>query len=378
MRIAIDLRPLMSGKITGVEVYIESMLKALFESDSSHEYVVWYNAFKDVDISRWPVDFPHVRVRRTRIPNKLLNLCLSFLRWPKIDRLIGGRVDVLWVPDPRPAPVSSRCRKVVTFHDLSFEDFKYSFNFKTRLWHRLLRPRTEAREAAHLIAVSQFTKGQLVDTYGIPHDKITVVYEAAAPHLKPLLMPKAFQIIQRKYALPDRYFLCLSTLEPRKNIQGIVRAYLAWKNEVRSDVRLVIAGKRFPEIFSRLPIFGHPGIVMPGFIDEDDKAILYSHALAFLYPSFYEGFGLPILEAMACGAPVVTSDATATAEVAGDAAFLVNPNHAGELKEAMHKLYRDSFYREQLIEKGFKRAGEFSWKKAAKLFLEIVGQLKVT
>lgn len=362
----------MSGKISGVEVYMLNMLKALFEADPKNEYILWYNNFRSVDVSSWPTKFPNVTLKHSRIPNKILNLGLSFLRWPKIDCLIGGKVDVLWVPDPRPAPVSRNCRKIVTFHDLSFEHFKYSFTFKTRLWHRILRPRLEAHEADHLIAVSHFTKSQLIEEYGIDPDKITVIYEAAAEHLKPIDMPKGFEILQRKYKLPDQYFLCLSTLEPRKNIKGVIEAYLDWQREAKHPVALVIAGKKYPEIFSQVPLAQHPSILMTGFVEEEDKALLYQHALAFLYPSLYEGFGLPILEAMACGTPVITSDTAAMPEVAGDAAHLVNPSDPHQLKAALHQMYRDDLYRKQLIERGFKRVKEFSWKKAAGELLTVL------
>ncbi|MBU0576940.1 glycosyltransferase family 4 protein [Patescibacteria group bacterium] len=372
MKIAIDLRPLMAGKITGVEVYIINMLKALFEADKENEYILWYNAFKEVDTSHFPTDYPNVTLKRTRIPNKILNLFLSILRWPKIDHLIGKDIDVVWVPDPRPTPVSKKCKKIITFHDLSFEDFKYSFNFKTRLWHKILRPKKEAKEADIIISVSKFTKGQLVEEYGIDEKKIKVVYEAAASHLKPLDLPKSFEIIQRKYNVPKLYFLCLSTIEHRKNIEGIIKAYIEWQEGNRADVGLVIAGKQYPEIFSDVRIKNHPLISMPGFIDEEDKALLYQHALTFLYPSLYEGFGLPILEAMQCGTPVITSDSTSMPEVAGDAAILVNPNDLHELKRAMDELYRDETLRAELIEKGFRQAEKFSWKKAARKLLDLI------
>jgi glycosyltransferase involved in cell wall biosynthesis len=273
---------------------------------------------------------------------------------------------VLWVPDPRPAPVSKKCKKIITFHDLSFEDFKYSFNFKTRLWHRILRPKKEAMEADKIIAVSKFTKGQLMEEYGINKGKIEVIYEAADEHLKPLPIPKSFEIIRRKYKLPDEYFLCLSTLEPRKNVGGIIDAYLSWQESTKVDVGLVVAGKKHPGIFSEAKIRKHPNIHLTGFIEEEDKALLYQHVLAFLYPSFYEGFGLPILEAMQCGTPVITSDATAMTEVAGEAAILVNPNKPKQLKSAIHEVYRDEGLREKLKEKGLKQAEKFSWKKAVK------------
>lgn len=370
MKIAIDLRPLMAGKVSGVEVYIKSMLEALFELKTKHKFVLWYNAFKKIDTSHFPKLPKNVKLVRTRIPNKLFNLSLSLLRYPKLDKLIGKGIDVLWVPDPRPAPVSGSCKKIITFHDLSFEDFKYSFNLKTRLWHKILRPKKEAKEADAIVAVSKFTRGQLIDEYGIEKKKIKVTYEAAGDNLRPIDLPKGFEIIKRKYGLPENYFLCLSTLEPRKNIAGIIEAYLAWQEDTRVDVGLVIAGKKYPEIFSETKLKKHPNIHLTGFIDEEDKALLYQHSLAFLYPSFYEGFGLPILEAMQCGTPVITSNATAMPEVAGDAALLVNPNEPKELRNAMHEIYRDEQLRESLIKKGFEQAERFSWKKTAQQFLK--------
>lgn len=368
------MRPLMAGKISGVEVYIESMLKALFEWGRENEYILWYNAFKPV-FFRFKADQPNVKWKHTRIPNKILNFCQSLFRWPKADKLIGEKIDILWVPDPRPAPVSPFCKKIVTFHDLSFEDFRYAFNLKTRLWHKVLRPRKEAEEADKIIAVSEFTKGQLETEYGIPGEKIRVIYEAASETIRPLPIPRSFEIIKRKYKLPERYFLCLSTLEPRKNIEGVIRAYIEWQEETRADVALVIAGKDFPNIFRHISVKKHPLIIRPGFIDEEDKGLLYQHALAFLYPSFYEGFGLPILEAMRCGTPVVTSDCASMPEVAGDAALLVNPNDHTHLKQALHKMYRDEVYREQLIKKGYERVKQFSWEKAATGLLQIFHKL---
>lgn len=372
MRIAIDLRPLMSGKISGVEIYIKSMLEAIFKQDSKNDYVLWYNAFKEIDTSHFPTAYPNVKLFRTRIPNKLFNLSLSLLRWPKIDHFIGSGIDVLWVPDPRPAPVSQDCKKILTFHDLSFVDFSHSFTFKTRMWHKLLRPKKEALEANQIIAVSQFTKKQLVEEYGIGEEKIEVIMEAASSTLRPLDMPRGLELIQRKYGLPQEYFLCLSTLEPRKNTKGVIDTYIEWQRETNAEVHLVVAGKRYPEIFSSIDLTQHPKIHFPGFIEEEDKALLYQYAQGFFFPSFYEGFGLPILEAMQCGTPVVTSDATSMPEVAGGAAILVNPNEPHELKEAMHKIHRDDILKKQLIRKGFVQAAKFSWEKAATEFLSLI------
>lgn len=369
MRIAIDLRPLMGGKISGVEVYTESMLHALLKQDTQNEYILFYTGYRRHDFSRFAKHYSNVRLRHIRIPNKILNLCFSLLRWPKVDRLLGG-ADVLWVPDPRPTPVSKTCRKISTFHDLSFEDFKPSFSLKTRLWHKVLRPKKEAKEAHHIIAVSQFTKTRLTEEYGIPDEKITVIYEAAGDVLRPMGLPKLFDVVKRKYQLPDQYFLCLSTLEPRKNIPAVIKAFLNWKAHTPNPYKLVVAGKAEPAIFKTLDLEHHPDVHLTGFVDEADKALLYEYARAFFYPSHYEGFGLPIVEAMQCGAPVVTSDIGAMREIAGGAAHLVNPDDLKALETAFHQLFSDDVYHAMLREKGLERARSFSWDAAACVLLE--------
>ncbi len=372
MKIAIDVRPLMSGKISGVEMYIDSMLKELFKRDTKNDhFVLWYSGHKEVDFSKYTKHYSNVTVKHTRIPNKLLNLFFSLLRWPKVDKLIGEGIDLIWVPDPRPTPVSKGFKKIMTFHDLSFEDFSHSFNKRTRLWHKILRPRKEAEEAHHIIAVSKFTCQQLIEEYGVHEKRVSYIYEAASEHLQPIAISKLFDVIAKEYRLPKEYFLCLSTLEARKNIKGTIKAFLRWKKDVQSEVKLVIAGQEYPKIFKGMNLEDHPDIIMTGFVREEDKALLYQHALAFVYPSLYEGFGLPILEAMQCGAPVITSDATATKEVAGEAAYLVNPNDLDQIKEAMHDMYRDETLRADLIEKGFARAKEFSWKNAVKELMRV-------
>jgi len=374
MRILIDLRALMSGKISGVEVYIQSMVEAIFEMDSQNEYILWTNNYKTVKIQDLLTHFPNVSLIQTRIPNKLFNLSLSLFRWPKLDRFIekktGKKIDALWVPDPRPSPVSHHCKKIITFHDLSFEDFKHTFTFKTRLWHKLLRPKKEALEASQIIAVSDFTKTQLIEEYAISPESIKVVLEATPKSFRTLDLPKGFELIQRKYKLPQEYFLCLSTLEPRKNSAGIIQAFKAWQEETHAAVHLVVAGKHYPHIFSKTELQTHPKIHFTGFIDEADKALLYQHAQGFIYTSFYEGFGLPILEAMTCGTPVITSNGTSMPQVAGNAALLVNPNDPQDLKQAIHSLHRDEVLRKDLIQKGYENIKRFSWKTAAKGFLE--------
>ncbi len=372
MKIAIDLRPLMGGNTSGVELYLRRMLEVLMELDPTNEYLLWWNAFGKIEIPGLPPPSARVRLRQTRWPNRLLNLCLSLLRWPKIDRLIGERIDALWVPDPRPAPVSAHCRKLITFHDLSFHDFPSSFNFKTRLWHKLLRPKKEAREADRIIAVSRFTQTRLTEAYGLPLGKISALHEASPILQRDLQRTDDWPAIRGRYGLPDGpYFLCLSTLEPRKNLKGVLQAYALYRSQ-GGGVPLVIAGKLRPDIFARFDLPACEGVLFTGFVEEAHKPALYRHALAFLYLSLYEGFGLPILEAMHCGTPVLCSNRGAMAEVAGRGAFLVDPKDEAALARAMARIERDGDLRLHLIRQGRLRAKEFSWKDCGRGLLELL------
>lgn len=366
MKIVIDLRPLMSGKVSGVEVYIESMLKALFSFDQENEYILWYNSFKNVDISHFPIGYKNVSIKRTYVPNKILNFFLSFLRFPKLDRLVGKDVDIFWVPDPRPAPVSKGCKKIITVHDLSPLDYKAGFNWKTQLWHKLLRFETEFKEASTLVAVSQFTKSRIAHHFPDFSEKTAVIYEAV-PDFKTAFKP--LEDLQEKYKLPKNYLLSLSTLEPRKNIEGLLKGYIHYYDSAQNPLDLVIAGTECPSIFADLDLKAHPNIHFIGFVKPEDKFYLYHYAKVFLYLSFYEGFGLPILEAMEAGVPIITSRNSSMAEVSEDAAFHVEPKDPVSLSEALNKLLSDESLYSLMTVKINLQKEKFSWNLAAEQLL---------
>ncbi len=356
----------MSGKVSGVEVYIQSMLKSLFELDSENEYVLWYNSFRKVDISHFPQGYPNVKIKRTRIPNKLLNFFLSFLRFPKLDRLISNNVDIFWVPDPRPAPVSSKCKKITTVHDLSPLDYKSGFNFKTRLWHRILRLEKEFKESFYLLSVSRFTKSRLIHYYPDLESKIAVIHEAV-PDIRTAF--KDITFLSKKYDFPENYLLSLSTLEPRKNIEGLLKGYIDYYNSTDSPLDLVVAGIKNTSIFAHLNIKKHKNIHFIGFVEPEDKFYLYFYATAFIYPSFYEGFGLPVLESMEAGTPIVTSQGSAMAEVAENAALLIDPDNPKTISRAINELLSDeSFYSLMKVRMNLQKE-KYSWKKAAEQLL---------
>ncbi len=397
MNILIDLRPLMAGNTSGVEVYMRNLLEKIFKNDSKNHYILWWNSHHDVSKNIPRFKNKNITYLSTKIPNKILNLSLSLLRYPKIDKWIGGKagmkIDRVFVPDPRPAPVSKECKKVITIHDLSFEHFKHTFSWKTKLWHKLLRPRKEVRESAKVIAVSKATKEDVVETYGASEEKVKVIYEASGLEFTHLAREERAEVcglsrsplptspykgetyneIRKKYNLPERFILTLSTIEPRKNIEGLLEAFQKLKKETDLPHKLIIAGRRNERIFAKVKnLKVDKNVIFTGFVSEENKAKLYALADAFVYPSFFEGFGLPLVEAMQMGCPALTSDISAMPEIVREAGQLVNPYEIESIKNGMKLVLEDENLRKQMKAKSLARAGEFSWEKCAKETLNVI------
>jgi len=388
MNIVIDIRPLMEGKLSGIEVYILHLLEELFEVDKKNTYILFANAAKNVLKEIPKFTQKNVTIIQTRIPNKLLNAALSVLRKPKLDKLIIKHlkrnpneipetmekmsVDLFFMPDLRPSALSKKVKKITVVHDLAFKHFKKFFSKKTRLWYKLLNPRREIKTSDKIIAVSGYTKNDLVRTYHIPPEKITVVYEGIEEKFGTNLNEKDFDHIQRRYDLPQKYYLFLSTIEPRKNINNLVKGFIIYKRlNPKDTAKLIISGKKNPKIFSEVMHEDHPDVQFTGFIDEEDKGAVIKHADCFLYPSLFEGFGLPLLEAMKCGTPIITSNTSAMPEVAGDAAILVNPSFADSIAEALEKIQNPEI--RQMLKKNMEnQIQKFSWKKCAEETLKLM------
>lgn len=391
MNIVIDIRPLMEGKLSGIEVYTTHLLRELLKIDQKNTYILFANAAKNLE-SRIP-EFKgkNVTVIQTKIPNKILNFGLSLLRRPRLDKLIlrhlkkhpssipknmqGRSIDLFFMPDLRPCALSRNVTKITTIHDLSFVHFKKFFSRKTRLWYKLMKPLREIRTSDRLISVSSFTKQDLMRTYKIPGDKISVIHEGIEESFCENIDEKAYQHIRRRYNLPEKYYLFLSTLEPRKNIHNLVKGFMIYKLLNRKDnVKLVFAGAKNPKIFSKVVMKElHPDIMFTGFIDEDDKASVIKHAKVFLYPSFFEGFGLPLLEAMKCGTPIITSNTSAMPEIAGDAAILINPNFPDAIATALEKIKKPEI-KDALQKNMAEQIKKFSWNECARKTLELFEQ----
>lgn len=336
MRIGVDVRCLMDGTRTGVEEYTLHVLRAVMAAAPADTFVLLAN-------SRRPPHLPafegaNVETRTFSYPNTLFNLSLKMLQAPALDRLARG-MDVFFVPAFRLAPLTSRCPLVLTVHDLSFVRYPWFFSRDRRVWHHLMEPRRLAERAARVITVSQATARDVAALYGVVPERLTVIPSGIPPHMRHLSEddPRAEEV-RARYRLPARYVLFLGTLEPRKNLSGLLAAYARVRDHGLPHA-LVLAGVRgwLPDTFFDR-VRAHPyarDIRFTGFIEDADKPAVYRLAELFVYPSYYEGFGFPPLEALACGTPVVTSATSAMPEIAGPWAALVNPADPGELAEVM-------------------------------------------
>lgn len=392
MTIGIDIRVLARDTRTGVEEYVLNLFSRLFSVDESIQYKLFYNAYHKAELKYPWLNLPNVEVCDFRIPNRFLFINARYFGRPKIDQLLKG-IDVYFNPHFFVAPLSSKVKKVITFHDLSFERHPEFFSWRKRAWQKfLMSAKKEAKKADKIIAVSQSTKQDLVSIYGIQPKKIEVIYSGVRSEIQntkvnPLRQladggqnyKSKFKVIKNKYNLPEKFILYFGTIEPRKNLIGLIKAFelLNTKYKIQNTkYKLVIAGVRgwlYHDIFKTAQKSKYSqDIIFTGFVEEKDKPFLYNLAELFVYPSFFEGFGFPPLEAMACSLPTIVSHTSSLPEMVGDAAIMIDPYNIDELAWAMEMALSNNDLRERLKEKGLKRAKEFSWQRCAEKTLEIL------
>ncbi len=384
MRIGIDIRSLAAGKRTGVEEYTIGLLRELFRSGTEHEYILFFNAWgtAEPDLA-WASSYPNVTIRRFRIPNKLLNLSLWYLRYPKLDRLIGG-ADVFFMPNLNFAAFSRKTKLIITAHDLSFEFFPETFSWKQRLWHFAINFRSLLRRADRVIAVSHSTKDDLVTRYRLPEAKIAVIHSGIDERFR--IMDRndlSLLAVKEKYKLPYKFILYLGTIEPRKNLGALLSAFEAYQRSAVGEemmrYELVLAGRpgwNYEELFAAIGRSVYRDkIHLIGFVDDADKPALYNLASLFVYPSFYEGFGFPPLEALRSGVPVIASHSASLPEVVGAAGVLVDPYRPDEIYQAMRNILGDKLYQARLRERVLAEQATFTWDTAGREFLDLVRKI---
>lgn len=372
MTVGIDIRSLASGRRSGVEEYVLRVCEHLFALDTSVSYKLFVSGLKSAHLEYSFDRFENVEVVHMKIPNKILNASFRIFGVPHIDTLLGG-VDVMLFPNILFGNVSSKTPYVVTFHDMSFVHFKDFLNLKRKLWHFFVAPRAIARNAHKIISVSESTKEDLITTYEILESKIEVIHSGGT--LSQRITKENLSLVEKRYSLPEKYILCLGTLEPRKNIEGLLEGFLAFR-KIHSEYTLVVAGEagwKMKEVFKKaLTKFPKDSILFTGFIDEDDKLAVYSLAEVFIYPSFFEGFGFPLLEAATAHVPIITSAHSSMFEIIGDGALLIDPCNAHDLEKALSHVVSSKELREKLINRASAQTEKFSLQDSAQKTLSIL------
>lgn len=374
MRIGIDTRCLQGGVHSGVEEYVRTLCEALFRQDTENTFVLFVNAHNIAQFDfGWVKQYPNVTVRTFRWPNKLLNFCFWYFNWPKVDQMLGG-VDVFFLPNLNFIALSQKTRLVITAHDLSFELFPETFSWKRRLWHVFVNFRKLVRRADQIIAVSQSTADDLRAVYHTPSEKITVIWSGVRDVFRPVSRNDVSLLaIQKRYHLPYKFILSFGTIEPRKNLIALLQAFETMHASGHLELTkyaLVIAGhdgwdsQEFFERVEQSPV--KEKIILTGFVADEDKSGLYSLATVFVYPSLYEGFGFPPLEALACGVPVIASHASSVPEVVGTSAVLIDPYRPEEILQSLRQVLLSTELRDALRLAGPVQAAQFSWDKTAR------------
>jgi len=265
---------------------------------------------------------------------------------------------------------------VLTVHDLVFHLFP-AYHKRLNYWYLNAAMPLFVRRADALIAISESSKNDLMRLYGVPADKITVVYEAASPAFRPASLEKVAEV-KTRYGLPERYLLALGTIEPRKNLIRLVSA-LRTLRQTDPDLALVIVGSAgwlYQDFFQLLEKLDDPrAVLLSGFVPDSDLPAVISGATAYVLASLYEGFGLPILEAMACGTPVVCSNTSSMPELGGTAARYFDPQDTQGMAQAIAAVLHGGELREEMRRRGLAQAARFSWERAARETIAVYDQL---
>jgi glycosyltransferase involved in cell wall biosynthesis len=370
LRIAIDAHSV-GAKLGGNESYALNLIEALAQIDRVNDYTLYVTT--PAAFERFNRRWPNFRVHTTLPHTPLIRIPLTLSA-----ELRKNPVDVLHVQFT--APPFCPCPVVVSIHDLSFEHLPQTFNRRSRTQLRLT-VRHSARRAAKILTLSEHTRRDVIETYGVAPDVVSAIPLAAPAHFGPVTHDKELQRVRHTYGIDGDYVLSVGSIQPRKNLVRLIKAYAALRGARAGNKcpKLVIVGKcawLYDETLRALEQTGvEDSVVLTGYVPEPDLPALYSGALCFIYPSYFEGFGLPPLEAMKCGAPVIVGNATSLPEVVGEAALKVDPFDVSAIAAAMDQLINNSELRAELRVKGLARAKMFDWNDTAQRTLEVYEQV---
>jgi glycosyltransferase involved in cell wall biosynthesis len=365
MRVAIDASRCTVARVTGTEYYARQLIHHLILANESrstisnrkpHALTLYFRDEPPQDLfPQSPYVTPKV------IPFRRLWTHVRFAH-----AIWRDKPDITFVP-AHTLPFVLWGKGMVTVHDLGYRFFPQAHPLSQRLYLDLTT-RYSANRAQFILADSHATQNDLMRLYGISPQKIRVVYPSVhPPHIH-------IGDIRAKYGLPPRYFVFIGTLQPRKNIARLVQAFARFRQQTNSDIALVLAGGK-GWLFDEAWVQNAPNVHLIGYIDEADKGALLANSMGLVFPSLYEGFGFPVLEAMLCGTPVIASNTSSLPELVGEAGLLIDPLDTQAIANAMIRLASDDTLRANLIAKGSAQAQHFDWQTSANTLLDVLDTL---
>lgn len=364
MRIGIDGRDLFRDEVTGIGRFVLNFLNGIKVEGKDHEYILFLNERNYFDI-----EVPTIK--------KVVIREDSTLTWDQIllpSALKKEKIDLLFSPYFK-APLLAPCKVIISILDvIPFAIDPYKSSIKTRL--NRIAIKMFSHKAKKIITISDYSKKEITYYFKIPDEKIEVIYPGVGADFMPVQDPERRFQVKRGYRISGEYILYVGNLKPHKNLIRLLHAYSLLPEHIRKDFQLVIAGKKDENygLLSKkaIEIGIKEKVIFTDFIPDKDLPILYSGASIFIFPSLYEGFGYPVLEAMACGTPVVCSSTTSLPEVVGDSGILVNPEKPENFAAAIKSLISDKSLSEKLRLKGLQHAKKFSLENTAKKLLDAI------
>jgi glycosyltransferase involved in cell wall biosynthesis len=353
---------------TGNETYVRGLVGGLRQIDQQNDYALY-----TTDPTLLPPTMLGARFRPRRITP---SANIPRLAWGMPRAARQDRLDLLHVTYTLPPALA--CRTVVSVHDISYTIFPEAFSPRDRLLLSLAVP-LSMRRADAVITISEAARRDILKRYRLNPAKVTTTHLGVESHFQPVRDRATLVEIRARYRLPEQFLLAVGNLQPRKNLQRLIEAFATLRRDGRITAKLVLVGKtlwRVSEIFASIQGYGLADeVITTGYVPDEDLAAIYSAATVFVYPSLYEGFGLPPLEAMACGTPVLTSNTSSLPEVVGEAAITVDPLATGALALAIERLLGDAALRQDLIGRGLIHAQGFTWEATAAQTREVYGKV---
>ena len=358
MRIAIDARMIRPGSMHGIARYVFQLLEGLAQLATEHHFFVFINKDSPLEAIEWP-DYITLVILKSN--------WISLFEQSEIPRMLRKVEADLFHAPSFVAPMFVPCKMIMTIHDLNHMVLPQFYTPFHQFYYQII-VRASIRRSEYILTVSNFSKKEIVRTLGLDSRKIFVTYNGVSKNYQPITDREYLDYVRDLYSLPDRFILCVSNNKPHKNVHQLVRAYC----HSSIEIPLVLACPVDPTLIRMTEGFGKKHLVyFTQFVGEEHLPAFYSMTDLFVYPSTYEGFGLPPLEALACGTPVVVSRSSSLPEVVGQHAIFADPYDYRDIAEALEKGVRDKELRQSLIQSGIKHASFFSWDKMTKQTLEV-------